>query len=224
MKYTVAEFAEKFRIQLGDRMVDCPDSFIIRSLNWAFNDLPLVPRLGKLFSKHYTQNLDAKGHYKWKLDEDFRRISDTPMMKFWTSNGEKICELPVCYKDPVAFYSKNGIIELKKPGQPCEYTREEEDDNVYLVFDRPLDVPVIVDYIAYGFPKPIKSMDDTIELSAIAENLILSAMFSVYYKETSDFAFSGAISDYLDNKLIPEAIQALEKNYGSDNPVIIGEF
>lgn len=223
MKMSVLQLTEKFKTLLGDTSLDVSEPFMLNAINWAFNELPMVPKLGKIFSKHYHSNLDAKGHYRWKLNRDFRRLGDIPMINFLTSTGGEPCPLRVCYRDIVPFYEKNGIINLKKPGIPCEYTIEQEGDDIYLVFDRPLDIPVIIDYIAYGFPMPVTSMDDKIEISSIAENLILSVLRTVWYHEADDFAFAGAIYDYLDSKYLPEAIQMLNKTYGSSGPQILGE-
>ena len=92
------------------------------------------------------------------------------------------------------------------------------------MFDRPLDVPVIIDYIAYGIPTPVKSENDTIDISAIAENLIIDVMRTVYYHESDDFAFAADISGYLDNKKVVEAIQALNRQWGVEEPTIVGEI
>lgn len=224
MKYKVSDFENLFRTHIGDGTVDIPDDFVINALNWSFNALPLVPKLSKIFSRHKQVQLDAKDHYRWNLNGDFRRLLDVPMMNFWTSTGGDICKLRVCHKDVVEFYNHNGIINLKEPGKPCEYTIEQEDDNVWLVFDRPLDVPVIVDYIAYGIPKPVKSKDDVIEISGIAENLIIDVMRTVYYHEADDFAFAADISSYLDNKKVLEAIQQLNRRWGVEEPTIVGEL
>jgi hypothetical protein len=223
-KYTVREFGEIFRSHLGDSTYDVPSELIINSLNWAFNSLPMVPKLDKIFSKHNTFNLDAKGHYRWNLNSGFRRISNIPMMNFWTSTGGDLCKLEICNEDTVEFFNHNGIPYLKEAGKPCEYTIEQEDDNVWLVFDRPLDVPVVVDYIAYGFPKPVKSMDDEIEISAIAENLIIDVMLTVWFHEAMDFSFSADIAQYLDNKKYLEAIQMLNRRMGIEEPTIVGEI
>lgn len=223
MKYRVRDFADKFRSILGDGTFDVPDEFIINGLNWAFNELPVVPELAKIFSKHKQVQLDAKGHWRWNLNGDFRRLLDVPMMNFWTSTGGDICKLNLCHRSVTEFYNKNGIINLKKEGKPCEYTIEQEDDNIWLVFDRPLNMPVIIDYIAYGFPAPVKSMDDTVEISAIAENLILDVLRTYWYREADDMAFAGAIMDYLDNKKLPEAVQAINRNWGVSAPTILGE-
>ncbi len=224
MKYKVSDFENLFRTHIGDGTVDIPDDFVINALNWSFNALPLVPKLSKIFSRHKQVQLDAKDHYRWNINGDFRRLLDVPMMNFWTSTGGDICKLKVCHKDVVEFYNHNGIINLKEPGKPCEYTIEQEDDNIWLVFDRPLDVPVIVDYIAYGIPKPVKSKDDVIEISGIAENLIIDVMRTVYYHEADDFAFAADISSYLDNKKVLEAIQQLNRRWGVEEPTIVGEL
>lgn len=224
MIYKVSEFEKIFRTHIGDGTVDIPDGFVINALNWAFNELPRVPKLAKIFSKHKQVQLDAKGHYRWNLDGDFRRLLDIPMMNFWTTTGGDICKLPLCHKDVQEFYNKNGIIKMKQAGKPCEYTIEQEGDNIWLVFDRPLDVPVMLDYIAYGFPKPVKTPDDKIDISAIAENLIIDVMRTVYYHEADDFAFATDISNYLDNKKIIEAVQALNRRWGIEEPIVIGEI
>lgn len=223
-KYTVKEFSDKFRVHLGDGTTDVPSEFIIGSLNWAFNALPMVPKLDKIFSKHKTFNLDAKDHYRWNLNDGFRRITDIPMMNFWTSTGGDLCKMNICNEDTIEFYNHNGIPYLKEAGKPCEYTIEQEDDNIWLVFDRPLDVPVVLDYIAYGIPKTVTSMDDEIEISAIAENLIIDIMMTVYYHESMDFSFSADIAQYLDNKKYLEAIQMLNKRFGVEEPTILGEI
>lgn len=203
--------------------MDTPEDFVVSSINWCFNDLPLVPKLGAIFSEHNNYNLDAKGHYRWEINGGFRRLIDVRMLNFWSSNGEEPCRLNICYRDPESFYEKNGLISLRKPGVPCEYTIEQESDKIWLVLDRPLNIPLIVDIIAYGIPKPIASLDDEIEVSAIAEHLMISVMKSVWLQEAEDFNFSGSISDYIDNKLIPEAIQALNKRWSVAPQAILGE-
>lgn len=219
----VKDFVDKFLIQIGDTSLERPLPFCIRALNYSFNELPRVPKLNKIFSRHYTRNLDAKGHYKFNLNEGFRRISDIPMINFFTSDGGEPCPLKVCNKDTIEFYENNGIPELKKAGIPCQYTIEQEGDNIYLVFDRPLDVPVIVDYIAYGYPKPVKSEDDEIEISAIAENLITKLMESVFLWEGLDANLAESVLEYLDNKALLEAIQELNKRWKVTENIVIGE-
>ena len=223
MKMTVQEFADKFRTLRGDTTESTPDEFIIEGINWCFRDLPLVPKLGKIFSKHDKYNLDAKGHYRWKINGNFRRLIDIPMMNFYSSTGGEPCKLTLCHKDVEDFYNINGLVELKQRGTPCQYTIEEEDDNVWLVFDRPLNIPIIVDIIAYGFPKPVSSMDDEIEISAIAEHLMMMVLSTVWLQEAEDFSFAGNIYDYLDNKWVPQAVQALNKQWGVASPIILGE-
>lgn len=223
MKYTVREIADKLRVLMGDSTIDIPNEFIINGLNWAFNELPLVPKLSKLFSKHKSFNLDAHNHYRWNLNDGFRRLIDIPMMNFYTSTGGDPCKLCLCHKDVVEFYQTNGLIDLKQSGKPCEYTIEQEDDNIWLVLDRPSDVPIIVDYIMYGFPKPVSNMEDEIEISAIAENLILDVLRVYWLREADDYAFASEITAYLDNKKVVEAIQALHRRWGVSEQTILGE-
>ena len=219
------DLAEKLRLSIGDNTDDIPEDFIINAYNYSINDLPTVPKLEKLFSKHKQFNLDAKEHYKWSLSDatGFRRITDLPMLNFYTSTGGEPCKLCICHRPVKDFYENNGLVNLKKPGVPCEYTIETEDDNVWLVLDRPSDVPIIVDYIAYGFPKPAKKMEDEIEVSAIAENLIIDVMKACYLHEASDYAFAADITSYLDNKKIIEAIQLLHRKWGVEATRILGE-
>lgn len=220
---TVEEFARRFRTIRGDSTASTPDAFIIEGINWCFHELPMAPKLSKIFSHHYKWNLDANKHYRWKINGDFRRIIDVPMLNFYTSTGGEPCKLNLCHKEVEQFYEKNGIVELKKPGTPCQYTIEEEDDNVWLVFDRPLDVPVIIDTIVYGFPKDVESTDDEIEISVIAERLMQNLLASIWYEESDDFTFANDIYMYMDNKAIPEAIQALNKRFGVAGQAILGE-
>lgn len=225
MKMKVSDLAEKLRLHIGDNTEDLPEDFIINAYNYTVNALPMVPRLEKLFSKHKQFNLDAEHHYKWSLSDatGFRRISEMPMINFYTSTGGEPCKLCICHRPVEDFYENNGLVSLKKPGTPCEYTIEIEDDNVWLVFDRPLDVPVIIDYIAYGFPKPVSSMDDEIELSSIAEPLVVDVMKTLYLMEASDYAFAADVRAYLDNKKEIEAIQMLHKQLGMEGPRVLGE-
>lgn len=220
------DLSEKLRSAIGDGTVDISDEFIVDAYNWAITELPLVPRLERLFSKHKQFNLDAHNHFKWSLSDatGFRRISDIPMLNFYTSTGGDPCKLCICHRPVKDFYEKNGLINLKQSGTPCEYTIEVEDDNVWIVLDRPSDVPIIVDYIAYGFPKPATSMDDEIEVSAIAERLILDVMKTYYLHEADDYAFAADVSSYLDNKLYLEAIQMLYKKWGAEEARILGEL
>lgn len=222
MIITVENLAEKFRSLIGDETISVPDNFIIEALNWAFNSLPSVPKLERAFAEHYTQNLDALGHYKWRLGKRFRRIADFQYLYFYTSTGGDPCRLPLCNRAPQDFYKKNGLIELKVAGKPCEYTIERIGDDTWLVLDRPSNVPIIIDYVAYGYPKPVASMEDKIELSAVIENLILSAMRRLYYLESSDANFAGVVTDYLSNVEVVEAIQMLNKTYGSELPPVLG--
>lgn len=225
MKYNMKTIATKLQTLLGDNTLDISEDFLIASYNYAINSLPMVPRLEKLFSKHKQFNLDAEHHYKWSLSDatGFRRITDIPMLNFYTSTGGEPCKLCICHKHVNDFYEKNGLVSLRKPGVPCEYTIETEDDNVWIVLDRPSDVPIIVDYIAYGFPKPVSSMDDEVEISAVAENLILNTMKTCYLHEAEDYAFAADVTSYLDNKLILEAVQILNKRWDQDAPRILGE-
>lgn len=219
------DLSEKLRSAIGDGTVDISDDFLVNAYNWAITELPLVPRLEKLFSKHKQFNLDAHNHYKWSLSDatGFRRITDMPMLNFYTSTGGEPCKLNVCHRPVKDFYEKNGLINLKESGTPCEYTIETEDDNVWIVLDRPSDVPIIVDYIAYGFPKPATSMEDEIEVSAIAERLILDVMKTYYLHEADDYAFAADVTSLLDNKLYLEAIQALYKKWGAEETRVLGE-
>lgn len=225
MRMKVSDLAEKLRLLIGDNTDDLPEDFIINAFNYTVNALPMVPRLEKLFSKHKQFNLDAENHYKWSLSDatGFRRISDIPMLDFYTSTGGEPCKLNICHRSVEDFYKKNGLVSLKKSGTPCEYTIEVEDDNVWIVLDRPSDVPIIVDYIAYGFPKPVNSMDDEIELSAIAEPLVVDVMKTLYLMEASDYAFASDVRAYLDNKKEIEAIQMLHRTWGTEAPRILGE-
>lgn len=225
MKMKISDLAEKLRLHIGDNTDDLPEDFIINAYNYTVNALPMVPRLEKLFSKHKQFNLDAEHHYKWSMSDDtgFRRINDFLMLDFYTSTGGEPCKLPICHRPVVDFYQNNGLINLKKPGTPCEYTIEEEDDNIWLVLDRPSDIPIIVDYIAYGFPKPVTSMDDEIELSAIAEPLVVDVMKTLYLMEASDYAFASDVRSYLDNKKEIEAIQMLHRQFGMEGPRVLGE-
>lgn len=225
MKMKVSDLAEKLRLHIGDNTDDLPEDFIINAYNYTVNALPMVPRLEKLFSKHRKFNLDADHHYKWSMSDatGFRRITSFPLFKFYTSTGGEPCELCICHRPVTDFYEKNGLVELKKAGTPCEYTIEEEDDNIWLVLDRPSDIPIIVDYIAYGFPKPVKSMDDEIELSAIAEPLVIDVMKTLYLMEASDYAFAADVRSYLDNKKELEAIQMLHRQFGMEGPRVLGE-
>lgn len=225
MKMKTSDLAEKLRLLIGDNTDDLPEDFIINAYNYTVNALPMVPRLEKLFSKHKQFNLDAEHHYKWSLSDatGFRRINDIPMLDFYTSTGGEPCKLCICHRPVEDFYKNNGLVSLKKPGTPCEYTIEVEDDNVWIVLDRPSDVPIIVDYIAYGFPKPVSSMEDEIELSAIAEPLVLDVMKTLYLMEASDYAFAADVRSYLDSKLSIEAIQMLHRQWGTESPRILGE-
>lgn len=223
MKTTVKALADKFRLIVGDSSLSVPDNFIIASLNWAFNSLPSVSKLYLAWSEHRTENLDARGHYRWEIPTKFRDIVKFEYMNFYTSTGGAQCPLAVCYRSTIPFYKKNGIIENKVSGRPCEYTREREDDKYYLVLDRPSNVPIMVDYICYGRPQSVSSMEDEIELPGVVENLILSAMRRVFYQESSDFAFAADIASYLDNKEVVEAIQELTRQDANDTMRVLGE-
>lgn len=221
---TVQQLADKFRVLIGDSSSNVPDELIIQALNVAFNRLTSVPKLSRAFSKHYTVELNAMDGYKWKLEGDFRRLADIPLLNFFsTGQGGDPCPLNICPMQTVPFYKKHGLPSLKKPGIPCEYTIEQEGDNTYLVLDRPSDVPLVIDYIAYGYPAPVYSMQDEVELSAVIEDLILNSMRDAFYSEAEDLAFAGAVLDIMSNRYEPQAIQMLNKTLGVMPAVIIGE-
>ena len=133
MRMKLSDLAEKLRMAIGDNTEDLPEDFIINAYNYAINDLPMVPKLEKLFSKHKQFNLDAHNHYKWSMSDatGFRRITDFPMFNFYTSTGGEPCKLCICHRSVKDFYEQNGLINLKQSGTPCEYTIETEDDNVW---------------------------------------------------------------------------------------------
>lgn len=60
MTYTVEEFENIFRTHVGDGTIDIPSDFIIKALNWSFNALPLVPKLGKIFLSTNKSSLMLK--------------------------------------------------------------------------------------------------------------------------------------------------------------------
>lgn len=221
MKKTVKSFVRQVRSLIGDETISIPDEFLINALNWAFNSIPSVPKLERAFATHETKQLQAGG-YKWELETPFRRIADIEYLNFYSTTGGDPCPLCLCNRQPKEFYKKNGLVSMKKAGVPCEYTLEQEGDKIYLVFDRPIDIPVILDYIAYGYPKPVESMEDEIDLSAPIENLIFAAIRRMYYLESSDFAFAQSITEFLENKEVVEAIQQLNKTLGPEGLPVLG--
>lgn len=224
MKYTVQVFADKFRTIVGDESMNIPDNLIIEAINWAFTEIPTVQKLDKVFSRHYRVNLNSRYGVKWKLNKDFRRLTRTPLLSFYsTAEGGDPCPLKLCGYEPVKFYEQYGIPELKKAGVPCAYTIEQEGDDIYLVIDRPADCPLVLDYIAYGYPKPVTSMEDRIEISAPLERLLMTLMRKVLYSEAEDLAFAGAMEDLLSNKYEPEIQQLLNQMWSTLEPTILGE-
>lgn len=219
----VKDLAEDFTILLGDSSLDISDEFIIKAINWCLKELPKVPKLDKAFTVHRHFNLDANEHYRWNINCGFRRLTDIAMLKFYSSTGGEPCPITVCYKEPETFYKKNELVELKEKGVPCEYTIETEGDDSYLILDRPSEVPIIIDIICTGYPMPVESMDDEIDVSAPIEHLMLQAMQSCFYRESSDFAFADNIALYLDSKAIPEVVQMLNKRMGIGTNAILGE-
>lgn len=222
-KMKVSDFAKKFRVVVGDSTLDCPDEFIINALNWAFNELPLAPKLDKVFAKNRRATLKPN-HYRFNLVDKkvFRRLTDLPVFTMWTSTGGDLCPLKVCAVSPEELYA-SSVPALAEPGRPCKYAIEQEDDDIYIVFDRPVDVPIILQYTAYGFPVNVTSMDDEIYLSAVVENAILDVMRVVWYREADDLAFAGSAYDYLDNKYIPQMTQMINKKWhGAEGHVILG--
>lgn len=220
----VQDLIDKYTALVGNTLQTDPTDFVVTGLNKAFNELPSYPKLDKLFEKHYQVQLAGNNEYRWNLNQDdFRKISNIPLLAFWdNSKAGNPCKMDICSLPNSKFYAKNGVVKLKKPGHPCEYTLEHEGDNTYLVFDRPLDRPLIVDYIVYGYPKNVEGVDEEIDLSAIAENLILEYLKYVHFQESDDFAFAGSIFDVIDNKLVPEALQQLYKPMDSSAPIIVG--
>ena len=223
MKYRVSDFAAKFRNIVGDSTLDCPDKFIINAVNWAFNELPLAPKLDKVFAKNYRKTLKP-GHYRWNLTDhkDFRRLSNIPVFTLWTSDGGDLCPFKACAVTPEELYA-SSVPAMMQQGRPCKYAIEQEDDEVYLVFDRPIDTPIVLQYTAYGFPTNVTSMNDEILISAVVENALLDVMRVVWYREADDLAFAGSAYDYLDNKYIPQMTQMINKKWhGVEGHTVLG--
>lgn len=223
MKYKTKDFANKFRSLVGDSTIDVPNEFIINALNWAFSELPLAPKMDKIFSKNYRVTIPT-GHYRWKLSysKDFRRLTNLPVFQMFSSTGGNLCPMKVCPVSPQVLYSKT-VPAMNRPGTPCEYAIEQEDDDLYLVFDKPNNEPIILQYTGYGIPKMVTSMEDEIKISGIVENAILEVMRVVWYREADDLAFAGSAYDYLDNKYIPQITQMINKKWtGAEGPVILG--
>lgn len=221
MRYIINDFFNKARTLFGDGTYDVSNDFLKDALNWTFNELPTIPKLNKLFSARYVANL-KRGSYRWKINRDFRSINDIMYMYFYTSTGGSPCKRKICQLDNDTFYAKNGIIELNEPGVPCTYTIEHDGDETYLVFDRPLSIPMMVQYEITGYPKPVENLEEEREISAIAENLIIALMRKLWYEEADDMAFSQSIEMYLDNKLVLEAMQQLNKKYKNEMPRVLG--
>ena len=57
MKMKMLDLSNKLRSAIGDGTIDISDEFLINAYNWAITELPLVPRLEKLFAKHKQFNL-----------------------------------------------------------------------------------------------------------------------------------------------------------------------
>lgn len=221
MRYRISDFFTKARSLFGDTSNDCPEEFLIRALNWTFNELPTIPKLNKLFYCHYTVNL-RRGGFRWKINKEFRAINDILFMRFYLSDGGEPRVARICNKNNADFFASSGLIERKQRGLPCSYTIEQDGDDCYLVFDRPLGVPMVVDYAVTGYPKPVESPEEEREISAIAENLILALMRKLWYEEADDWALSQGVESYLDNKLVLEAIQQLNKRFKNETPRVLG--
>lgn len=224
MKKTVKQLHDDFKLFIGDSTSDIPIEFFIQALNWACREIPRIPGLQRAFSRHYTFNLMAKNAIRWDLTgESFRKLNDIIYLNVYTSTGGEPCLLTLCEREPIDFYRRNGLVEAKKAGIPCEYTLEREGDATYFILDRPSNVPLILDYIACGYPKEAASAEDEIDISATIQNLIFSAIQNVYYHEAADFGFAQDITNYFDNKMVPEAMQELNRVFHSEAPRILGE-
>ena len=98
MKMLLRDLGDKLQTAIGDGTSDISEEFLIGAYNWAINELPLVPKLDKLFTKHKQFNLDAKNHYRWNLNDSFRMLLDIPMLNFYTSTGGDPCRLHICHR------------------------------------------------------------------------------------------------------------------------------
>lgn len=225
----VSKILKDFCLLIGDTTDDSPKDFLIAGLNWALRDLPTNPKLSKLFSHHLMKNLDAKGHFKWDLggeDTDggkpyFDRIMDISYLNFWSSTGGSPCRMDLCQVTPGELYSK-GLPSIQRAGKPCQYALEREEDKLYLVLDRPSDVPIILDYIAYGIPREVEDLNDNVPISKLCENAILDILKVKFYQEAEDMNFSGQVYDYLDNRYIPQLLQEIYKKMEFEVPYIMG--
>lgn len=228
----VSDFLAEAQMLFGDTTEDTPKEFLVGALNWSFRELAKTPKLSKLFSRHLRRNLGANRHYRWDLngaikgedgeeEKPFDRISDIEYLHFWSSTGGKPCLLNICWAEPREFYTYS-LPEIAEVGRPCRYTLETEGDKTYLVLDRPSDVPLILDYIAYGTPREVHELTDEIPVPSLAKNALLDLMRVKYYQESDDLAQAGAFFDIYVNKDVPEMLQELYKRKKCEPNYIVG--
>lgn len=218
----VSDFLAETQLLFGDTTEDTPKVFLIEAMNWALRELTQTPKLSKLFTHHYMKNLGAKGHYRWDLTgEHFERISDIEYLHFWSSTGGNPCQMKICWVEPRDLYAKT-LPDVAKTGRPCNYTLETEGDKLFLVLDRPSDVPIIIDYIAYGTPKKVTELTDEVPVTSLAKNALMDLIRVKYYQEADDLAFAGAFFDTYTNKDVPELLQELYKRKKCEPNYIVG--
>ena len=205
MKFRTAEYYyDNFRILMGDGGGDITEEFFLSCINYMIRDIMLEAKLERLFRVHDTMRLTqltrkGKKSNKWKISlKNLGDIIDIHNLVILEADGCTLCPVQPCYMEPDKFYNAFPFPEGTCPGQPCHYTIDEDGENTYLMFDKPVDKPYIVDLRYSAYPGDIESLEDKVPYPVKAINVLIEGLRREVYQRDTDFAFSRSMFDVTD--------------------------
>ena len=152
MYETVEEFITEFRRRIGDSTCDTPVNNIISWINTALRRLARSKGLDKLFTYHDTFELtrlneDGTPAASWSLGGDMGMLIDIKSLLVLDHTGCCMDNVTPCYMPLEWFRKEHPFPEKEQMGIPCAFTINQMGSTTQVIFDRPIDSPLILDMI-----------------------------------------------------------------------------
>lgn len=193
---TARYFYNDLKEMIADTTETIDEEYFLAVLNYALRQLASEPKLDILFKKHdrfKLAELSVKGDAEtsWGLENE---IIDVQNLAIYDASNKDLCRLSMCYLAPNDFYASFPMPEENPSGISQYYTIDFIDGESRLVFDRPIDRPIIVDIRFTAFPEEITSLDDKVKLPIRVANYILDAIRERRYESDSDGNFVSLVN------------------------------
>lgn len=212
--YTVAEFADTFRMRIGDTSKSVPLSYIIAFVNTALRRLARHDGLDKLYERRDSWELsylnkDGTPSAAWNLGNIGKIIDIKKMRVLKTVNGE-VCIVEPAYKEYRDFMNQVAMPEQNTPGDPNFYTIEQIGSITRLLFNRPPRELLVLDMLYSAFFPRLIGPKDEIPLAWEYADILEEFVIILHKIETTDQSTARALWEDLD-VLTAEAVEMLAK-------------